>query len=300
MDSKKQLSLPAALAWIVGSTLLVTGFGYNGIKYYLKSNSTNRLGKAETVLTIVQTGPQKEALKTVYLAELMGISVDRPLLFSQLNPEEANRRLLRSPVIKEASVKGVKPGTVYVDYSVRQPIAWLYEYTNAAIDEEGAIFPVSPFFSPKKLPEVYLGIPPFSEEPWGKFLEGREARLALSLLKLFSEPAYRDLFQVRRIDVSNAFAESYGVREIVLLIEDEIALRENGKEAVFVSPRFLRLSTKNYSQELGNFLKLRPQMLEQEQKGLKMPEGEVAQSIKLPEKVIDFRLPSLAFIEERK
>jgi hypothetical protein len=58
----------------------------------------------------------------------------------------------------------------------------------------------------------------------------------------------------------------------------------------------LRLSTKNYAQELGNYLKLREVLLAEEQKTLSLLESSES-TVRLKEKILDFRLQQLAFIQ---
>lgn len=305
LNLRKQLSLVQALMWIVGSTLFTTGFAYQGLKFYLKWQRDKAFDPRYSIVSILQTGPQKEAVSTTYLAELLGLSSDKLQSIYYFNPKKAEERLLRSPIIKDAHIKLIKPQTLYVDYTVRRPIAWLYDYENTAIDEEGFLFPVSPFFSPKNLPEVYFGLPPFGsvydqeKMTWNTRLEGRQVQLALDLLMIVSSSTYRDILNVQRVDVSQAFAESFGQREVVLKTEDHIFLRQDGKEVMFTCPRLLRFSTKNYPQELGNYLKLRQQLLEQEQKNCTWPENEKT-VVRFPVKIIDFRIPNLAFIEENR
>jgi len=253
------LSLVHALAWIVLSTLFVTGgtyrVVYGGIKLYRKK----RTDSSYFLSRIVQTGPQKEALPTIYLAELMNLSADRPIHYGYFDPFLAEKKLRACPVIKEAQVHLVQPDTVYVDYTVRQPLAWLYDFENTAIDEEGTPFPVTPFFTPKNLPEIYLGL---DQITWNSPLEGKGIELALTLLKILAEVR----LPVRRLDLSHAFAPSLGQREIVLITEDH------------GFSRTLRFSLKNYAQELGNYLTLKSRLPPTSQ-------------------VIDLRLPQLAFIE---
>ena len=252
------MKLVHSLSWIIGSALFITGGTYKGLQLYHREHSQT----APTyVCRIVQTGPQKEALKTTYLAELMRISADRPITAASFDPAFAKKRLLACPLIKEAKVKIRAPDTVYVDYTVRQPIAWLYDFDNIALDEEGYPFPVSPFFSPKRLPEVYLGIRNFY---WGRPLKERNAELALTILQLLN----RLSLQVKRLDVSKAFLPSLGRREVVLILEEQGFTKA------------LRLTPKNFAQELGNYLELRP---------------------KLPAtpQIIDLRIPQLAFIQEK-
>jgi hypothetical protein len=303
------LPLTHALAWIVGSTLVFSGFSYMGMKHYFKQQRHTRADPQLFIRSIIQTGPQKEALKTEYLAELMGVSANRLEHVREFDLEKAAQRLLLSPLISQAEVKCIEPATLYIDYTVRQPIAWLEDYTNVVFDKEGYPFPFSPFFTPKKLPAIYLGLGPFGEtssDPdrevaqWHAPLKGKYFALALDILKHVTDPKVEGLFLIKRIDVSNAFAESAGTREIVILTEDVISKRIDGKDVELCVPRILRLSSKNYPQELGNYLKLREQLLEEEAKFTPPVAGGTAAAVRLPEKIIDFRIQKLAFIEERK
>jgi hypothetical protein len=297
-----------ALAWIVGSTLLFSGGSYAVIKRYFKAQKRSAVDPHYALRSIIQTGPQKEALKTEYLAEILGISSDRPLNAKRFNLERAKERLLCSPLISSAELKLIEPGTLYIDYTIRQPIAWLEDYENVVLDKEGVPFPFSPFFSPKNLPAVYFGLNAFglpaegSKRPTAKWhtpLQGEYFALALSILNIVTDPQVADRFSVKRIDVSNAFSESYGTREIVVITEDTLVRSINGKEVQIQLPRILRLSTKNYSQELGNYLKLREQLLEEERKIATVPEGSGA-IVRIKEKIIDFRIQKLAFIKEEQ
>jgi hypothetical protein len=302
-QKSKQVCLPLthALAWIVGSSLLVSGTAHLCLKHYMKQKSQPR----QVIHSIVQTGPQREALKTEYLAEVLGISIDRPVYFTSFDLKAAELKLLHSPLINQARVKALPPNALYVDYTIRQPIAWLYDYENIAIDKEGYPFPFRPFFSPKNLPEIYFGMPAFSirsEDPdrpmaaWCQPLKGKYITLAFDLLALMNSPQVSDLFRVKRIDVSNAFAESCGKREIVLIVEDTIIQQQGGKEVQFTFPKILRLSTKNYAQELGNYLTLREKLVETERQSIRISQGKT-HPIRQKEKVIDFRIPNLAFID---
>lgn len=277
---RPQLSLVAALAWIVSSTLLISGSAYTGFKAYLAHQRYQEYSVEGQIRAIVQTGPQKEALRTDYLAELIEVSLDRPAPLVFFDCNAAEQKLRASPVIKEAFVKPLPPSTLQIDYVACRPCAWLYDYENAAIDEEGRFFPVYPFFTPPNLPEIFLGlfqnkerVPPF----WGTLEKDKHLTLALKVLQLVEGTKISGGFHLKRIDVSEAFASHYGSREIVVIWDDEVGGKSHR--------RFLRLSTKNYPQELGNYLTLREGLLEKEK-------GEPSS-----QKVIDLRLPNLGFIE---
>lgn len=272
---KKDLPFVQVLTVIVVSLFCVTG----GVTYFVKKAKQKRqVNRSHFIESIVQTSPQKEALKTTYLAELMGLAIDRPQSAQTFNVIKAKEALLKSHVIKEAHVHLLFPHTLYVDYTVRQPVALLDNYENIAFDEEGALFPFHPFFPPKKLPLVY-----FRESfPISK----KELDLALLLLKLL-----HDTLPVVRMDLSRIGATSYGRREIVLLTEDEVIRGEHQ----YTFPTLLRLTTKNYATELGHYLKLREQLLEEESRSL-IPE---LPSCRFPVRIVDLRVPNLAFIKAK-
>lgn len=292
---RKKLTLFQSLIWIFFSALGINALAYCGIKGVLLWKRIHGIDHRVPIRAIVQTGPQKEALKTGYLAELLELSDDKPTLSSDFDTKQAVQKLSSSPVISEAEVKIQEPGILYIDYTTRQPIALLLDYENVALDKEGYPFPVAPFFTPKKLPEIYLGMD--EEIEWNQPIKGEKIELAFSLLELINGPIVSDLFNVKRIDVSNAFEMSYGRREIVLFTQDEIYNTYKGKEVRYVVPRILRLPAKKFSQELGNYLKFREQRLEKERLELTAPPDEQT-VVHCPTIIIDLRIPQLAFIDE--
>lgn len=288
-----KLSLFRALSIIGISIIIVNGGAYLGIKTYfiwkLKKNSFEEI----SIQTIVQTGPQKEALPTDYLAELLDLSQNHPQKIRDFDLKKAEQKLCASPVIKEAEVKILKAGGLYIDYRVRVPIALLYDFENVAIDEDKCIFPLIPFFPPKNLPEIYLGI---SISEMKRQLQGDKIQLALDILKLVGEPIVKDFIRLRRIDVSKAFESSYGQQEVVLILEDEIISKTEMHEVHYFLPQYLRLTRKNYAQELGNYLKLREDLLRKEESKLELPKTNET-IVRLNPKIIDLRLDQLAFIK---
>lgn len=235
--------------------------------------------------TIIQTGLVKEALPTIYLTELLELSCDRPGNFFTFDINEATKKLLSCPIIKEVRVEKRKPSTIYIDYQIRTPIAILSEFTNTAIDREGFTFAMAPFFSPAKLPEIFLDLKDLPRK-----IEGEKIDLALSLYNILGEIDLKG-GKILKIDVANAFHKSYGKREIVLTIENSSLPEEifNPSEKLRFGKKFnqihiLRMSTINFKTELQNYLAVKDKMGDpRQEKGAK---------------VLDLRIAKLAFIED--
>ncbi|QZA58504.1 cell division protein FtsQ/DivIB [Candidatus Rhabdochlamydia porcellionis] len=296
-----RLPLSYAIGWIIVSTLLCTGGSFAYLKQHLKKKYQKAFNYDNQIHSIIQTGPQKEALKTEYLAEILQISRDVPTSMIFFNEEIAKQRLLSSPLIAQADVKVLKPATLYIDYTIRQPVAWVEDYENVVMDKAGYPFPFYPFLSPKNLPYIYFGLSSFgrrSTDPgkpvvrWKEAMVGTYVNLAFSLLQLIHEVG---LSNVVRIDLSHAFASSCGKREIVLTVDNTIVQWKNGLEQQMIFPHLLRLGTKNYREQLMNYLNLKEELIEQEKKRVVLQMNQPF--LRLREKVIDLRLSKLAFVQ---
>jgi hypothetical protein len=294
--TKEKIPLNQALFWILLSTLLVSGTAAIGLLYYQYIKEIHGSDDAYRIVAIVQTVPENEGLKTVYLAELLDLSLDKPLNLYRFNTKEASRKLLSSPLIKEARVKKIRPGTIYVDYVLRNPIAFLADYSNTVIDGERYLFPYKPFFTPKRLPEIYLGVSltdSSKESLWGAPVEGEYVELALSLLNYLQKKFGHEACQVKRIDVSKAYASSCGQREIILMLEDQVEQTVKGKTTRYLFPRILRLNTESYLQGLANYAVLQKHLLKQELSTLPANDKVL---VKQSVKILDLRLSQLAFV----
>ncbi len=288
---KKSPDLPVwqSIFWIVGSALFFSGASHKLIQFYLVKKSKKEIPIIQEVSYIVQTSFQKEALHSDYLAELLELSKDKPTLFKQFNEKEAKKKLLDSPVFQDAIIKKISPDIVYIDYSIRKPVGWALDFLNTVVDKDGYLFPMVPFFSPKKLPEIYLGQDGVQDsclgaEPSFKHpLKGKYMDLALRVLEFFNG-CEKDFFTVQRVDVSLAFFPTLGKKGVVVVLENE--LRDPQSKSI----HFLKLSRLHFSKEIANYLKLRPHLLEVEKERVLM--GDI-----LKERVIDLRLSQLAFVD---
>ncbi|HSX11360.1 MAG TPA: FtsQ-type POTRA domain-containing protein [Chlamydiales bacterium] len=285
----KTWTMRQALFCLIGSTIFTLTMSLTC--YWLWSHYRHQrlIDEKYRCVAIVTTGPEKEPLKTAYLAELLGLSADHPTPLYAINTKKAEAKLLSSPLIANAKVKRMPPGTLYIDYEVRKPLARLADYKNTALDKEGYLFPAAPFFSPKHLPEVYLGLPPFTT--WQISPKNPYLQLALEILSFLDTAPWKEGIRIKRIDVSNAFAPTLGTREIVLFTEEELVLPQ---EVVCVFPKILRLAPKDYPQQLNNFFALRRTMMDDYRRQL----ASLKQGGRFAPRIVDLRIPQLAFVEK--
>ena len=296
-----QWSIKQALGCLIGSVCLTLCCSVGGYVFWQHHKEQRLLDEKYNICAIVQTGPEKEALKTAYLAELLDLSIDKPTSLYAFHCRKAERKLLSSPLISHAAIKRLDLGAIYIDYEVRKPVAILADYKNIAIDQDGYLFPMAPFFSPKEIPEIYLGLPAFglAEDAFGRKggqwlvpMQNRFLTLAFEILHFLDEVPWREGFRVKRIDVSNAFAPSLGQREVVLSTEEEVIIKEG---VICVFPKFLRLAPQDYAKQISHFCLLRRNMEEDYRRQLSF----CTESKRFTNRIIDLRIPQLAFIEDR-
>lgn len=266
------------ITFIISGLPWITWISYS---FYLSWRAQDPANK---IVAILQKSPDKEALKTTYLAELLDLSYDHPKNLFNFNTHEAQKKLLQSPLIKTASVSKIAPGTVYIEYQARKPIAFLGDISNTAIDEEGILFPFKPFFTPKKLPEIYLGLHQMEEETplfLGQAPSGRNIELALQILKFLPKELDNNL-RVVKIDLSHTHSSSYGQREIVIILENQITTVENEGGNARPTWIYLRLNANDYLSALEHFRELQKSLISGQNK---QPQ------------VVDLRIPHYAYLQ---
>jgi hypothetical protein len=273
-----------AMLWILLSILCISGSFFMGWLYYLHMKKCRLQDEQYRIIAIIQHTPQTESLKTNYLAELLNLSVDQPSNLYGFDSTRAEQILLKSSLLKQISVKKIFPSSLYIQYEMRIPIAYLGDYTNTAIDKEGYIFPCRPFFTPKRLPVFYLGLEQ-EKQKWGNCIQEKSStQLAFAIWEYIQKLELPNC-HVQSIDVSQAYSDHYGKRQVIVVLKEwgqEQLQQETHKLLVL-----LRLHPLNFKQNLVNF-----QTLEQSMK---------AQNNCLfsdPPTVVDLRIPQLAFIKK--
>jgi len=246
---------------IVSLIFALLTVGFTCFRIFRGSLADKMVHAKYEIQSIIQTGPEKEALPTVYLAELLDLSKNLPQNYFAFDEKKAEQKLLTSPVISKARVKKIRPNTIYIDYEVFRPIALWGDNINLGIDEKGHVFPIEPYFSLKRLPEIYFG----KQE-----IEREKLEIALAILAYFEKRASFEETIVKMIDVEEAIHPSFGKREVVITLE------EKGQTW------YLRLTPHKFPEELNNFITLK---------------SSYAASSKR-KKVVDLRLSKVAYIEE--
>lgn len=284
-----------AITRILLSVLLITGTTSLALVYYQSIRHKQKMDPSNQIVAIIQTTQQNEGLNTVYLEELLELSSDRPVNLYQFSTKEGEKKLLESPLIKAAKIRKIKPGMLHIDYEPRQPIAFINDYSNAAIDSKKKIFPFKPFFTPKRLPEIYLGLDENQKKEfsWGITLQDERLELAFNLLETASKSCCNDTASLTAIDVSKAFALSCGQRQIILTFEERLPKVIQGHPVTYLYSHILRLAPETYQQQLANYLVLRDYLRKNEKLPSDAPKGTTVRGQTF---IIDLRLSELAFV----
>ena len=225
---------------------------------------------------IIQTGPDRRPLSSLFLQELLELSIDQQVPLDTFDCAQAERRLLETHFVKEVQIKRSPPSTLYIDYTVRRPIAVIGDFENLAIDDEGVLFPISPYLTPKRLPEIYLGNHNFGP---GDSIE--LPPIAHHLLNLFANPPFNHL-DLLRIDLSNALAPSLGRREVDLLLAHHLGPQP--------TKHLLRLSPSSIDSALENYLTLLSQLTTTKRPPFK--------DLTYTPSTVDLRIEGLAYLGE--
>lgn len=225
---------------VIGSGTLVVLIGLTALVLFLISSRSNH---RFIVTHIAQTGPQKEALPTDYLATFLGLKAREKAAFSRITLRQAEQQLLAHPVIETAMLSKQEESVLLVDYTLRAPVAFLGDISNLALDAYGYCFPFFPFFTPKKMPTFYFGLDEQIVAP----LQGEKVDLAFATLSFLEETLQHTDAFLESIDVAQATCPNLGKREMIVTI-----ITKSGKH-------YLRLTPTRYEEEINRYLLIRHQ-----------------------------------------
>lgn len=214
-EFEQRIPLKKAFLWIFLSVLAVSGSATFGWLYYLHWKGALQTSSKYPIKIIVQTTPQTHFLESDFFAEVLGLSTDHPVNLYAFNAAEGEKILRRHPLIKNVRIEKIPPETIHIEYEMRSPIAFIADFVNVAVDQEGIMIPFYPFFTPKKLPKLYLGL---EAAVWGQPLETESYQACLKILRHCQDHE----IEVRSLDTSRMFAPSYGEREIIVQIDEKV------------------------------------------------------------------------------
>lgn len=251
-----QFTIKQALGVIGVVTLSVFAIVFGGFAFQKWQKTEKAKLSGYSILGIVQSTKSPDMLKTQQLAEFLGLSNDLPQNLYAFDQKWAYRVLQSLPFMKNVSISALPPSLVSIDYTMRAPKWLLADYENIAVDEEGYIFPITPFYTPKKLPHIQLGLPPFLGSSdlqgrvggaWNKPLQGHHFTLAKKVLQL--EKSFPAHFEIVKVDVQRAFYASKDSEIVIKLKETKF----DGFEKVTLQEYLLRLPQEKYEEALERF-----------------------------------------------
>lgn len=249
----ERVSTLTGLAALLGSLCFTLTVAFLSYQYYLQWVEERKVDQRFVVQGLIQTGYEKEPLPTEALIELMGLSHDKPLNLYAASEKRLANRLLTTPFFKEVKVGKIYPNVLYVDYVAKKPFAYLKDYSNTLIAEDGTLLPFKPFFPPKNFPSIYLG-PLLAVAPGERIFGHTVNAKTMELVKSFTTRA-QDYFEKRGfrlefIDFQNAERGSQELSEIVLLVEGK---RRFAKDREVDLKVLIRFAVESYSEAMGAF-----------------------------------------------
>jgi len=289
----KKIPKSRAIFLIVFSTIIISGFNYIVISKVKTYRQTRFISEKYNIKSIYQNKKDIN-LDVDYLAELLDLSFDKPTNIFLFNEQEAIKKLLNSPLIVDSKVKKMKPDCVFVDYTLREPIAVLHDFENTLIDQDGFIFPKDPFFKSKNLCSIFLNLDEFKGF---EKIDSKEAKLAINILSKLKSSGFADLVRITLLDTSRAYLQSYGKREIVLQIDEVVKIDKDQKKTEFIFPKILRLSNTNFLEQISNYASLRKKIIKDYENQASNFEA-TADVVRFSPKTIDLRISKLAFIDQ--
>lgn len=196
------MSLNRSLFYIVLSTVMISGTSWGawaGWQYWQWKLENDSRYPVRAIMTKSLGG---EPLRPSIVAEWLNLSVTKTMNLYRLNLNEAKKKIERQLPVKRAIVSRIPPSTLMVEIEMRRPIALVGERSNIGIDEEGNVFPLVPFYTPKKLPKIFVG-------------HRNNFPLVVAVLKSLDKRG--ELGNVELVDAEKANALSFGERELVIL-----------------------------------------------------------------------------------
>lgn len=185
--------------------------------------------------TIIQKTTTINPLSPRFFSDYLGLSPSgKALNLHKLDESKIQKKLQEFPIFKTIQAQLSEQGELLVSYELRKPIFILSDYGNLGLDAEGYILPLKPYYSPKILPQVYLGIEHFQ---WN---HKHPISHALEVLSFFQKQ-HNDAFSIQTIDLSRLSHKIPAHREVIVTM-----VFLNKKHYLRLHPDRIEMALKRY------------------------------------------------------
>jgi len=162
--------------------------------------------------TLIQKTHGLDSVSARFFSDYLGLyPYGMPLKIKRLDAKKIEKKLRDFPIFQDVDVEFTPQGELLVTYDLRKPLFYLRDYNNCALDFEGRVLPLVPFYSPKKLPHIYLGL---QRLLWN---QSHDIELASSIIRYFNHDRLQ-LFELKLIDLSKLKALVPSHREVILTL----------------------------------------------------------------------------------
>jgi hypothetical protein len=168
--------------------------------------------KAIALKTLVQKTSFSSPISPRFFSDYLHLCPKgKSLEISKLDEKKIEKKLREFPIFQKVQAHISSRGELEVAYDLKKPHFLLLDFSNLAIDPNGYVFPLKPFFSPKKLTQVYLGI---SQVDWN---HKNNVESALKIQSLLDENL-QELVDIETIDLSGLKVQATSLKHIVVTI----------------------------------------------------------------------------------
>ncbi|WP_213318074.1 hypothetical protein [Chlamydiifrater volucris] len=220
-----QYSLLKSLAYIFLSTVLCTPL----ICWLFLPHVALKPSRSFPIKNIFLVCPKtSDLLPPIFFSEILGLYADSQTSLKNFSVQNAETILNKTNLFDYVHIDKVPDNKgLVISYSLKQPMAYLGNFSNMLFDANGKCFPCQPFHSPKKLPKIFFS---YSDLPHS--LQENISQTGLQLAQeLFS--CLKDQ-QISVIDLSRIHSYPY---EIIVTLQNGLLIRiplKNWKEATLL------------------------------------------------------------------
>jgi hypothetical protein len=191
---------------IVGSCCMIS------LPTYLYLFGQKKLASTK-LTTLIQKTPTMQALSPRFFSNYLGLNPKgKNIAIKRLDIQKINKKLKAFPIFKSIHAEFTKEGELEVNYHLRSPQYTLKDFSNCGVDEEGYLFPLAPFYTPKKLTQIYLGLQDLN------FSKKHYVLLANQIIEFFNLNKL-DQLSIALIDLSKMNSNLKSHQEVIVTIE---------------------------------------------------------------------------------